>query len=340
MQRRIRLDLICYSVIACGVLFGAAVLVPASSSAATAPKVFSAALTSFGGNPTELEITITNDSTGAAVLGSATITAPTTVTLSGTPTIVGTSAAKAWNASRSGRVIKLGAVSDLDKLMPGQYVTVDFLATVPSVAGNYVFAVAGKPSLGFTGSATYTQLGPSPTLTVCSDTSCTASNGDTNNPPPNREVGSFTLDGGCSGCTISISNTVGDFCNDPTPPGQCKAPVVPQFEVDPGYNGFVHFTLACDKTNCPVLAGPSPSPTLTAPINSAGADTYPVYYTDSDAPTNSEQFVQILPSCADTEGTAPCVESENRISEGPGAGDLQTTILLFFSGSSDPRVAH
>ena len=327
----VRLGKHLFSLIAAAALMSGILLAPATpGSAATAPKIFSASLTSFGGDPTLLEITITNDSTGAAVLGSATITAPSTVTLSGTPSVVDTSAGKVWSASRSGGTIKLNAAGDPNKLMPGQYVTVDFYASIPTTPGTYTFAVVAKPSLGFTGSATYTQLGPSPSITVCDTGSCGASNGDVNNPPPNREVGSFTLDDSCTGCSVSISNTPGDFCSE-SPPGKCKAPVVPQFEVDPGYFGLVHFTLACDKTNCPFISGGG---------GTAGADFYPTYYTDSNAPTNTEQFVQVLDDCGTTEGQAPCVESQDRISAGPGAGDLQTTILLFFGSGGDPRVAH
>jgi len=283
-----------------------------------------------GSNPTTLTFTLANDSSGSAVLGSANITSPTGVTLLGQPTIDLVSGNKSWSATRVNQTIQLRSLGDLQKLSPGEAITISINATLATTEGTtYAFTTAAKPSANFAGSAAFTRLGPNPALTVCGST-CGASVGDVNNPVPDHEAGSFTLDGSCTGCFVSIGETLGDFCST-APPAACKAPFVPQFSIDPSYTGTVHFILSCDKSNCP-----PPPPCGECP------DFYPIFYTETNAPTNSGQTVVQLSFCNFHSPVPPCIEEQHRISSGPGTGDLQSTILLFFEpppciSCTDPR---
>lgn len=328
------------------------VLVVSPATAAKVSKIYSVSMTAVEGSEPGtvlLEFTISNNSQGAAVLGSANVTAPVEIPLLGSPTITDVSADKTWTATRAGQVVRLRAVGDMMKLSPGEHITFEIEADISDTdPGVYTFVTAAKASRDFTGSSSFGRLGPNPQLALCdSASSCSASTGNVNNPPPDHEIGQFSLDECFGTCFISIGETAGDFCStSPNPPNTpCKAPFVPQFTVDPNYTGYATFILACDATDCPPVPDPCES---ICTLDVEEGDDYPIFYTDTNAPTNSEQFVETLPECDNPEfpENTPCVLDQGRISEGAGAGDLQATIKLFFfspceefceGGGVDPR---
>lgn len=288
------------------------------------------------GSELAFEVTLTNLSQGAAVLGSANVTVPTGFTSISNPTNVEASNDKTWTVSKSGNTFQLRAVGDMMKLVPGEAVSFGFTATPPTTAGSYVFTSVAKASRDFRGSSTFTLVGTNPTLVVCPQTGgCSATLGSTANAPPDHQTASLTIEE-CPGCIITVSETPGDFCSGESLPDDCQSPFVLRFNIHPFYSGEVVITQTCDASDCPEIVPPPCEiecaifvATITEP------DFYPYYFTESDSTTEGT-FVQVIDQFCDPENyiTTNCIDpdSQGRL----GNGDYQSTIVVSV-GSIDPR---
>jgi len=322
-----------------------AVAVPPSSGS----RQYSASMTptnATGGVSTTFAVTITNQSASSAVLGSANLTLPSDFTAVGSPTIT-FSSGKAWTASKTGTTtitIRLRAVGDTQKLSPGQSVTVQFTATLScnDSPRTVTILTAAKASRDFTGSSSFTRVGPNPSVNVsgcgfveCPDApvECTGTVGDTDDAPAGQQTGRVDYQGdGCGGCSLTVIPTDGDFCTVPSStqglPKDCQSPLVVKFKFGSPYTGTARVTVTCDKDDCP-------PPT-------EGSDFYPLYFTESNGPTTGSDEVLKIDQLCSTETitiesvTSACIESFERL----GNGDYRTIVSIEFFEGGDPRTGY
>jgi hypothetical protein len=318
----------------------------ASPASAAGSRQYSAAVSEAPVDATHVTVTVTilNLPGSSAVLGSANITVPTSPSGGfsglGTPTIT-FSSGKVWAASQSGNMIRLRANGTLQKLSPGQWVSVSFNATKPTGPGTFVFTTGAKASSDFTGSSTFTLVGGQPALVLCPDTGeCSASLGSVGDPKPDHQAGKVTIDGNCPGCILTMRETFGDFCDkngsgtEPNPPNTpCQTHFGPLFVLDSNGNaGTLTLVIACDVTDCP-------APTDAGAF--AGSNSYPVFIDYNDAPgpsTPGDSIQQITQFCGDYGVIPPCLQSAGTGRFGDG-NDYRSTLTLPF-GVSDPRTLH
>jgi hypothetical protein len=156
-----------------GSLVGAAAALPAL--AATSTKFYTPSFTSpiptssAPGATVSYTFKILNNTTSTQPFGSANIVAPSGFLIGsvGTPQ---TSSGKTWTSAKSGSIIMLRnpGPGPSNRLNPGEYVTVQFYATAPCLAGSsYSWDTRVKQSNDFSGSGNdFTQVGDDPVSSV------------------------------------------------------------------------------------------------------------------------------------------------------------------------------